>query len=493
VPARQSSSRDLTLAFLASLLAVSQTPLALAQPAGALTLQDATILVGDGTRIDRGSVLVRGERIAAVGDDHRASRGTTISAEGKFITPGLIDVWSTLAAEMGGRSERWDGRAADAFDRYDEPAIRDALAQGVTTVFTPARSGDGIGGLGAVIRLVAGGEPEQIVLKDKGVLCAVLGSDPRQGAVARLRAARDLRRLFSEAQEYRQAFEDYEEELKEYEKKLGERGKQDKTEPKEDDESAYEEVESGSVEDGAPPDDPAEPPPRPRRPARRQPQAGPARAPAGEEEPKKEGFKKPVEPEKDRNKELLLEALDGKFVLRVEAHRPADVLNALELAEKYNLALVLEGASGAAPIAKRLAEKSVPVIVPVAPPLLAFTPGPLRYQEVDAAARLARAGVRVYLGSGPAQGARSATRHLALGAALAVAGGLDADAALRMITTDAAKLLGVEEQVGSVARGKSADLVVWSDHPFAPGAKVERVFIAGREVYRAAGVAEGGE
>jgi imidazolonepropionase-like amidohydrolase len=43
----------------------------------------------------------------------------------------------------------------------------------------------------------------------------------------------------------------------------------------------------------------------------------------------------------------------------------------------------------------------------------------------------------------------------------------------------------VEQQIGRLKKGLRGDVVVWSDHPFAPGARVERVFVGGREVYRA--------
>jgi imidazolonepropionase-like amidohydrolase len=79
------------------------------------------------------------------------------------------------------------------------------------------------------------------------------------------------------------------------------------------------------------------------------------------------------------------------------------------------------------------------------------------------------------------------TRHLALAAARLVgAGQIDEDRALRTITADAAEVLGVADQIGRIAPGLAADLVVWSDHPFSPGARVERVFVRGREVYSAA-------
>jgi imidazolonepropionase-like amidohydrolase len=64
---------------------------------------------------------------------------------------------------------------------------------------------------------------------------------------------------------------------------------------------------------------------------------------------------------------------------------------------------------------------------------------------------------------------------------------LPPERALAVLTSDAAKLLGVSDKIGRIDRGLSADLVVWSEHPFSAGARVERVYIAGREVYSAEG------
>ena len=77
-----------------------------------------------------------------------------------------------------------------------------------------------------------------------------------------------------------------------------------------------------------------------------------------------------------------------------------------------------------------------------------------------------------------------------LRAALAAGCGFGADVALEALTAGAARLLGVEQEIGRLEPGLKADLVIWSDHPFAPGARVEQVYIDGREVYRADGKAE---
>lgn len=453
-------------------------PFAAAQRGG-VAIEDVTVLVGDGQRIAHADVFFQRGKIASVGNGTELPKSAVrINGGGKFVTPGLIDCWSTLGlrASQGGRSA-WS-KAADAFDRYAKEEIEAALRQGVTTVYLPARTFNGVGGYGAAVRLRADGALGPIVLDDEVVLCAALGLDAGQGPLGRVKAAAELRALWRGAVEYRRAWEDYQEDLEEYERKLKEKAAQ-----KED--GAKKSAKKGTTQR-----------------AGRKGQAsgtGAARAakkrkdkPGGERDEKKDAgkkskdeLKKPEPPKKDRGKETLLRVLDGEIALRVEVHRPADILNVLEIADEFNIALILEGASGAHYVAEQLADRSIPVVLGGAAPPVQFSAGPLRHHRTDAAARLAAAGVKVYLGSGPGPEGASPTRHLALRAAREAGHGFDSDAALTALTSGAARLLGLEGSIGRVRRGLSADLVLWSAHPFAPGARVERVFVGGVEVYRA--------
>jgi len=69
-------------------------------------------------------------------------------------------------------------------------------------------------------------------------------------------------------------------------------------------------------------------------------------------------------------------------------------------------------------------------------------------------------------------------------AAFAVRNGMDADAALRSVTIDAARIIGMEGRVGSLEPGKDADLLILRGHPLRTGAVPEAVFIEGELVYR---------
>ena len=93
---------------------------------------------------------------------------------------------------------------------------------------------------------------------------------------------------------------------------------------------------------------------------------------------------------------------------------------------------------------------------------------------------LAKAGVKVAIQTDE----MSAVRYMTLNAALAVREGMDAVEALRAITLTPAEVLGIADRVGSLEKGKDADIVILSAHPFdIPGSRVERVLIGGQTVY----------
>ncbi len=429
-----------------------------------LVIHGGTVLTGDGQTIEDGTVVLRGDRIGAVGPSLKPPLlARKIPANGKYVTPGLIDAHSTLALRFAMGAKHATARAADAFDRYAEDEIRAAWREGVTTVYLPARAANGVGGFGCVVRLQRAGSPDEFVLAAEAALCAAVGADGDQGPVARVKAAAELRQQFRAAREYREAWEEYEEDVKEYEKKLAERAKKQA----DGEEKPAKKNHDNSRKGAAPPDE-----------------KKPNEAKGGKkDEEKKDELKKPVEPKKDRNAEVLLRVIDGEVRLRVEAHHPADILNVLEIAEEYDAALILEGASGAHLVADRLAELDVPVVLSAAPAPVAYVDDARRYVRPDAAAVLQQAGVNVYFGPG-SMSSTAAAPHLALRVSRAGGHGFDADAALEALTYGAARLLGVEKEIGRVRSGLKADLVVWSDYPFAPGAKVERVFVGGKEVYR---------
>lgn len=167
-------------------------------------------------------------------------------------------------------------------------------------------------------------------------------------------------------------------------------------------------------------------------------------------------------PARDLRLETLGRALDGTQPLLVTVQREADIRAALRLAAEFNLRIVLDGAAEAFLAIPDLRASGFPVLLH---PTMQRNQGELENLSFTTAARLREAGIPFALQSGY-EAYVPKTRVVLLEAALAAAHGLGPDAALAAITLDAAKILGVDDRVGSLAPGKDADLALFDGDPF---------------------------
>jgi imidazolonepropionase-like amidohydrolase len=155
---------------------------------------------------------------------------------------------------------------------------------------------------------------------------------------------------------------------------------------------------------------------------------------------------------------------------------PGDVDTALSLARDSKRKLVLVHVRPSEEQLKLLASAKTPVAVE---PL---TVSDLR-DTLELPFRLAHAGVPfVFVSDAPA----ITEDLLRVSAAFAVKYGLDRTTALQALTTGPAELLGLDAERGSIAAGKSADLVVWSGDPLSLGSEAELVLIDGRITWKKA-------
>lgn len=159
-----------------------------------------------------------------------------------------------------------------------------------------------------------------------------------------------------------------------------------------------------------------------------------------------------------------------KSPIFVHASTPGEIESALELQSAFGLRMTIVHARQAGDAVDRLATAKLPV---------AF--GPLtvsdRRETLEIPGRLARAGVPLaFVSDAP----MTPEEHLRVTAAFAVKYGMDRDAALRALTTAPAEILGLSKEVGSIAEGKAADLVVWSGDPLSLMSRVEFVLVDGR-------------
>lgn len=174
----------------------------------------------------------------------------------------------------------------------------------------------------------------------------------------------------------------------------------------------------------------------------------------------------------------LQPAVTGNVPVLFRARRERDIRSLLMFLDEFPaVRAVLVGGDQAFRVAGELAERGVPVIVGSA-----LSPTMDRDDPITAgwenAAILHQAGVRVAFGTNDADQTRNLPHH----AARSVAFGLPQEEGLRAVTLNAAEILGLGDQMGSLDPGKRADIIVTSGDPLQIVTQVERMFIAGEEV-----------
>jgi imidazolonepropionase-like amidohydrolase len=183
-------------------------------------------------------------------------------------------------------------------------------------------------------------------------------------------------------------------------------------------------------------------------------------------------------PTRDLRLEILGRVLDREVRALVTANKVSEILAALRLQREFGLDLVLDGAAEAYLVMDEIREAGVPVIIH---PTMARHFDSMEHATFETARRLQDAGITVALQSGY-ESYVPKTRVLLFEAAMAAAYGMSFDNALRTITIDAARVIGQDDRVGSIERGKDGDLVLYDGDPFEYVTRVCGVVLDGRVV-----------
>jgi len=181
---------------------------------------------------------------------------------------------------------------------------------------------------------------------------------------------------------------------------------------------------------------------------------------------------------RDLGKEALVKLLNGEIYALITAHKSYDIMTALRLQEEFGFRLLLDGAAEAYMVMDEIKEAGVPVIIH---PTMMRLGGDGEHASFETAGKLADAGITVLFQSGY-EGYVPKTRVVHFEAAIAVANGMDYNMAMSALTIDAARVLGIDGQTGSLERGKQADVVLFNGDPFEYTTTAERVIIDGRVV-----------
>lgn len=402
--------------------------------AAAVLIRNASVLTGTGGRIDGGDVLFENGRIAAVGRGLTAPAGAmVIDAAGRWVTPGLIDVHSHLGVypSPGLRAhddgnEATDPVTAGVWAEHSlwpqDPGFQRALEGGVTTLQILPGSANLIGGRGVTVKNVWA--PTYQEMKFPGApqgLKMACGENPKRVYGGRQHAPSTR---MGNVAGYRQAFadaKDYQEQWKEYEAKL----------------AAY--------KPGAKPDATA---PRP--------------------------------PKRDLRLESLAAAMNGELLVHNHCYRADEMAIMLDLAKEFGFRIsAFHHGVEAYKLAGRLAEEGVCGALWAdwwGFKLEAWDSVQENLAIVDAAP-----GGCAIVHSDSEEGIQRLNQEAAKAMTRGVRAGLDIppERAIRWVTSNAARALGILEQTGTLEAGKMADVVLWNGTPFSVYALPDLVFIDG--------------
>ena len=167
-------------------------------------------------------------------------------------------------------------------------------------------------------------------------------------------------------------------------------------------------------------------------------------------------------PERDLRLEALARVLQGDIPLLVTAHRSRDILTAIRIADEFGFPLVLDGVAEAYDTLDQIRASGAKVIVH---PTMYRARGETENLSFETASKILAAGIPVALQSG-FEPYVPKNRLVLFEAGLAAAHGLTFEEALGLITIDAARLLGIEDRVGSIESGKDGDLALYDGDPF---------------------------
>ena len=181
----------------------------------------------------------------------------------------------------------------------------------------------------------------------------------------------------------------------------------------------------------------------------------------------------------DLRLEALIPIVEGKKPARVHAHRADDIMTALRIAEEFGLKLVIEHGTEAYKIADILAARKI--AVNIGPSTSNRSKVELKDLVRDNALRCIQAGVMVSLITDhpviPIQELRQEAIKLVRDH------GAGRDEVFKAITANPAATLGISARAGSLAKGKDADIAIYSAHPLDPSATLRLTMIEGEVVY----------
>ncbi|MCB0761166.1 MAG: amidohydrolase family protein [Flavobacteriales bacterium] len=384
--------------------------------------------------IEKGEILIHNGKIAAVGRDinletlfpRQEIDPVVIDAKGKHVTPGIIDEHSHIAVTRGvnegTQMSSAEVQIGTALNPEDINIYRQ-LSGGVTCSQLLHGSANPIGGQSALIKLRWGASDRELLVEDAAPFIKfALGENVKQSNWGDFETVRFPQTRMGVEQVYYELFlraAEYDREWRTYKESLLKLTRK-----------------------------------------------------------QRKNAELPVMPRRDLELEALAQILKGERFITCHSYRQDEINMLMHVADSMGFTLntfthILEGYKVADKMKEHGAGGST------------FSDWwAYKFEVKDAiphnAALLTHMGITTAINSDDAEMARRLNQE----AAKAVKyGGLDEEEALRLVTLNPAKLLHVDDRMGSLSVGKDADLVIWSDHPLSVYARAEQTYVDGRCMY----------
>ena len=389
-----------------------------------------------GGPLEHAVVLVENGEITTVGEDLPIERGIAVIdlPDDWVVLPGLVNAYTRVGMDSRGYSDSRGNLLASAELYPSAEDYRKVLEAGVTTLGEyPA--GNGIPGQAVAVR-PHGATPAEMIVQDRVYLKILLD-----------RASAGAKKLISDG--FDKADDYLEKEAKNREKWEKEQEKRKKDEKKKEDEKkeGEEQKEEGADEKKG----------------------------EGKDEKQESDEYVPLEP--DPRVKPFLDLRAGTLKALVSIGGSSEYLHLLDAIGDeeftWNLRIPITREIDVFEIQDRVVEKGCRVVFE---PELSLHPGTMRQRNIPA--EYARAGVPIVLI--PRNDQVSSHQSWLRDVGAAVAAGLERQAAIRAMTQEPADLLGVGDRVGSIEKGKRANLVFLNGDPFEPGTKVMAVMLEGK-------------
>ncbi|MBZ0180930.1 MAG: amidohydrolase family protein [Melioribacteraceae bacterium] len=183
-------------------------------------------------------------------------------------------------------------------------------------------------------------------------------------------------------------------------------------------------------------------------------------------------------PERNIKLEPLVEILEGKRMVHHHTHRADDIMTVLRLKEEFGFKVVLHHVSEGWKVAEEIAKADVPCsIIVVDSPGGKIEAVGLKFETGKI---LDDAGVDVAIHT---DDWITDSRFFLRSAALAMRAGLSKEKALESLTIAGARMLEMDDKVGSLEKGKDADFLILSGDPFSVYTHIESTWIEGEKVF----------